>query len=579
MGDEPKKVLTKIRTFAQDLEQQKGKGVPVKTKEDVSASSTPPPEPVVIADKLKAPEVFKNPNPSNTTPPAFHELHKKNPQHTETEVVHVPASFTRTPAAPEAKLAETVTVPKNPKKKSTSYTEATIITDTKKNKVNIVTSSASSLSLWWKEFLKGFKRKQPPKYTVADVERRKGVIQKATSKTATIFTADNETLKEEIRRRQLHATQGGAPTGEHAALLWSPNTEPGYPLLPTAPADNKPVQNVTVTFKKRSVPPPVIVEPSVPRPITPIPHPKTEAVEKESVAPTLAEKAPTPPPIEIPQPYTPPAEATTWVSPTVPTPDLQPTPFRQPTVEAPVVSEPVQTIPEKTVVSPKLTFHFGNFDRVNTNRLSLSIVGILGGAIIAVFLVRVGMGMFNPEASQTVSNEPAVALSSGSQIVDMPISSLSQTSIDAALTLVPQTSSGISEIRLLNQSTNTVIPTQEILRYFNFQTNPNFNQSVAVVHLTLINSERALLLRVTDATTVFGALLEWEPSMAADLASLLQIQTPPTNERFTDGTIGQSDIRILTINNTEAVVYGFIDKNTVLIAKNQAAFTALVNRQ
>lgn len=575
MGDEPKKTLARIRTFAQDLEQHKGKAIPVIEKVDTPVV-TPVAEPVAVTDKLKAPEVFKNPTPLNTAPPAFHELHKKQPQHTNTEVVHTPTAFMRAPSISEARFTEDIEAPKNPKKKSTAYTEATIITDTKKNKVDIVSSSASSLSIWWKDFVNGFKRKEPPKYTVADVERRKGVVQKATTKTGTIFTADNETLIEEIRRRQLASSNEGSDSTEHSSLLWSPNTETGYPLLPTAPSVSQPVQNVSVTFKKRSVPAPARVEPSIQRPILPLP---------KIVVPAAVWKTP---PIPEPRweaeetaaeikPSTPTVEATPWISPPAPA-VVTPAPTAEP---LPQPSEPdlVQTVPLPQAPAPKLVFHFGNFDRVNTNRLSLSIVGILGGAILAVLLVRIGVGIFNQDVPQIVLNEPAIALLNGSQIVDLPVSSLSQTSIDAALTLIPQTSSGISEIRLLDQDTDTVIPTQEILRYFNFDINPNFNQSVTVVHLTLINNERALLFRVTDATTVFGALLEWEPKMATDLASILQIQTPPTDERFTDGTLGQNDIRILTLNGTETVVYGFIDKNTVLIAKNQAAFTTLISKQ
>jgi hypothetical protein len=467
--------------------------------------------------------------------------------------------------------------------------ESTIITDTKKNKVDVISSSKSSLSSWWQEFKKGLKRKQPPKYTVADSERRKGVIQKATSKTGTIFTADNETLKEEIRRRQQSTSFQDSLNQNESELLWTPNTEVGYPLL-ASENNRETTENVRLTFKKRTVPPPVIVEPTYKRPLVPEP-----VVVKTAVAPinSLKEFGLAP---ENKSEETLVATASTGALNNPVTATSVEEKINEPVVKERIVAEispvvvneqaaevsktkstyvepEVRMTPPAPLSKAKVDFKLGSFDRVNTNRLSLSIVGILAGAVLAIFLAQIVIGIFSSEELTTNSNEPAVALSFGSQIVDLPISSLTKTSLEAALTLVPTASSGRSEIRLVDKNTGLVIPAQDILRFFNFDVNPNFNQSITDVRLVLIGQERALIFKVTDATTVFGALLEWEPRMINDLQDTLGLSVESASTVPSDDTIGQSDVRILSTATGEVLVYGFIEKNIVLITKNSISFT------
>jgi hypothetical protein len=111
-----------------------------------------------------------------------------------------------------------------------------------------------------------------------------------------------------------------------------------------------------------------------------------------------------------------------------------------------------------------------------------------------------------------------------------------------------------------------------MLSLLNFNTNQNLNQSVVDVRIAFSAGQRALILEVTDATTVFGGLLMWENTMAEDLASALDTGGVPPAE-FIDRTIKQTDVRIFTDDGTPVLVYGFIDKN---ITKDVSAFTALL---
>jgi hypothetical protein len=133
----------------------------------------------------------------------------------------------------------------------------------------------------------------------------------------------------------------------------------------------------------------------------------------------------------------------------------------------------------------------------------------------------------------------------------------------------------VKELRLTDVNGDPLSP-QTVLTLLNFNTNQNLNQSVTAVHLAFAQSSRTIILEVTDATTVFGALLAWEPTMAADLAGMLETGNVPA-AAYTDKTIGQTDVRILSDDGTPVLVYGFIDKNTVAITQDIAAFTSLLS--
>ena len=66
--------------------------------------------------------------------------------------------------------------------------------------------------------------------------------------------------------------------------------------------------------------------------------------------------------------------------------------------------------------------------------------------------------------------------------------------------------------------------------------------------------------------------------MAEDLTSILSSGDAKGNS-FTDKTIGQTDVRILSHNGTPVLVYGFISKNIVVITQDLTAFTTLLESQ
>lgn len=614
MSGQKKTALSRIRTFAQDLDEQRKKVAPSNTKAEVHTvtaepvivptarpvarthtKKTAPPVSKVIfppQEKVETPlheieKSFTSP-PKTTSPilthiPAFHELQKElesslNPE--KTDISPFSQSYDKKSSP---KLSTNRTLPP-PQKDHIALSGGTVITDTKRADFNLFEEIVSSVKEFFQTLSDQFnKPKAPPKYTVAAPERRKGVIQKATSKTGTIFTADNETLKEEIRRRQREQES-------KSEITWTPNTEVGYPLLENKPSSQPNIRNVAVVYKNETVP----------RYSEPIPVPqKAEVSEDERRwSETVRVEAPLPKVVIPPQPVVPvvipPVPPIPPVLPPPPIPVPQPVappiqtqPITQPTAPAPLppIPKPVPRPHVKRAWFPsirknlnRLLAQYTNLQTMNTNVVTLTIVGVIAGAIVLIITSQALMAVF----TTNVVDGPTVALSPSLITADQNSTILvtpgSVNSIEQLVTAaVGTTGSGITEFRFFD-TTETEITPQTLFTIFGFRTNPNFNQSVTALRLLSIDAQhRGFIFEVTDTTTVFGAMLEWESLMYADFGDLLDLSvTQPQDSRFIDRTIGQSDVRVLTVNGQDVLIYGFIDRNLLLITTSKSEFTRVL---
>jgi len=409
----------------------------------------------------------------------------------------------------------------------------------------------TSIKAWVHSFAIATKRKETPKYTVAQTDRRKGVIQKATSKTGTIFTADNETLKEEIRRRKPHTFTKEIPKeADEPEILWSPNTESGYALLeePEPVVESQPT-NVQVEYKKQPVPPPIFVEPTMPPPMV-APEPVAEPIQ----APVITVTVPSTPPIAAAPVTPPPAQAEPVIEPAA-TPTLPP--------------EEVLNDTDRSPASPRFSL-----PNLNTNLLTLSVIGIVGAGALIFVIVRIIISLTVP-ATTIINTPPATHIIEAATTVDLVLPSLTESALTESIMTAQANATNITEVRFTDQA-GIPIETSDLLSLFGFRSNPNLNQSITDVRLLVLRSGTAVIFTVTDPATTFGSLLAWEPTMAADVSALLNIPELSTTNRFTDQTIGSIDIRILMSGEKQVLVYGFIDENTVVIAPHTGIFAEII---
>jgi hypothetical protein len=258
---------------------------------------------------------------------------------------------------------------------------------------------------------------------------------------------------------------------------------------------------------------------------------------------------------------------------------------------APLVIEPVSKViseiqPEKPLVkivsipntpNPKTRYLKNGLRTIatfNTNLTAIIFAGSVVTLVLVVLIVRTFLGIISPNTELANETNFTSILSEKGSPEDLALSSASTDALYSALASKPIPANGVQEFVLVNVD-GVALQTQEVLSLLNFNTNQNLNQSVTSARFAYSFSKRAIILEVTDATTVFGALLNWEDSMAEDLANTFATGGL-SGVTFADKTIGQTDVRVLADDGTPVLVYGFINKNVVVITQDLAAFTAFL---
>lgn len=611
--------LVKIRTFAQDQQTLQGGGqaatdetsiptdkvgahlptpkmaTPTATKHTVtvkkkrgksrkdesSQSKSTSAEPVIISVPSAVPKQISRKTESVANEPkkipSFHEL-QKEAEESLAQVAHSTPQTRQTPA-------------QSPKKHDRSFTTtSTVITDNKRTNEGFFAQVSNSVKSWFKDKRKDRKRRLEPKYTLEDTMRRKGVIQKATTKTGALFTADNETLREAIRQRRSQQKH----TPEETDLLWSPNTEVGYALL-EAPEGSLPArtQNVNITFKKRTSEKPVagatndsgweystdeILETTPEEPRRPQVDSREINVEpeiapikiitpsvQETVGPTAETPSiPEPETIEVPQPEQTAEQEYEELEPFEPEPEIIPAPAQR------LKISPIES---------GLSFIRGtsNLSETNTNALAIGAASIVATGVIVVVLIQALIGFFAPDPDIT-QTQIAEAIIDGATIIDVPLQNSVFSEVEQVILQSDAlVTSDVTEIRFVYETKEPITP-ETLFSLLGFSTNPNLNQSITELHLLTIDQvEHALVFTVTDPITVFGSLLAWEGNIATDAQQVFELPPVSASARFVDKTIGQTDVRVLMDGQTEILVYGFLEKDVVLISRNTDTFTRILS--
>ena len=529
-----------MRTFASDFARAKETRTPKRTPVPPASQKPPAPtvSPVPPVPVTKQPQTIQTAQ-TVTRIPAFHELQK---------------------TVADIDLSGKAALPKKPSTLHTATNRAVgggaIITDTRTHSFSLFRESKKSIGAWFKNR----KKKPTPRLAVADAGRRKGVIQQATTKSGTIFTADNETLRERILERNRQSNTKKPETS------WSPYTEPGYDLLPAA------TKNVVVEFKKRSVPappPPAISEPTEPEysteshdEIAPEPIEVTVPVEAERTE----EVQVLPVPIVVPPPV--PEEPEEIIeSVEVPVEAEKPEASAKPTalpLDVPQVEpEPEEPAPKVVVTSDSET---ELLDRpavgISTNQLTLYISAGLALVLVTIFFVWF---ITNVQNNQTTSASD-LAINSDIDTVRYLINdsfspaalrSYTDTQQFTTLVLVNEQDELLSSALVFDR----VVPDLPV----------SIRQHVtAVQFIQYDTSIPQLVLTISDSSSVTGAMLSNEARLFEALEPLYgNALTGP----FVDQTISGVDVRTL---RESSLTYGIINGNTLVIALSPETFANTV---
>ncbi len=576
MTDASKNHPTRIRTFAGDLAAERSK-----RDNKTPASNTPHAKTVTqqnhhtLQQTIDHSLVKETKQKEERRGPVVQEPHIEVKKESEKPVTKIPAfhelqkSVTSIQKSNHKELHHKHPVSKTlHKKKSTNKKtplrtnigfDATVISDKKSHGFRLLPAIVESFKTWFKKFSAKRKKKAEPKYTVPETERRKGVIQKATSKTGTSFTADNETLKEQIRKRRLQEAQ--IEKNDDPETTWSPFTEPGYKLLEEPEGQSSQVQNIVVEYKKLRRPAPEIIEP------TPLPTQQDKVVEEESNLEDLR-------------------WSTNQNEPTIfePAPDLE-----SPTEENPESTE-TEPLPEPVNVQKPVSSQEGQLprrlDRANSNQLfirfdtnTLTVVLLITiiGFVVILFASRTLFKQFeNEESLAILTNNQLQPILSSAELIAITLTTENLNDLPKLVTdTIDSTPAGLVELPVISPVGDEVTASY-ISRLLNYDILPAFRQSLTSIRFASINhSDPAIILQFVDRDTVLGSLLEWEKEMPADLRTLYAIP-PEANGSFSDESIQGVDVRVLRYEGKAVLAYGIIGESTALIAANTTDFALIV---
>jgi hypothetical protein len=525
--------LSSIRTFAKDLEMKKQASAPT----DATADTTTAPKKVLPEATVVDGDnhVYQAPTGKKRQAGPVATIEKAE------KPKPAPA-----PAAPK-KIPEPTLKPLSSPKSASEPTiivdnedagNATIIRDTKHNRFHLFPAIGSSLKQWFLDFKDKYLTKKAPKYTVPETTLRKGVIQKATSKTGKIATFDHSSLQERIRERRDRVTP------KEPTTTWTANTEPGYLLL----EEGETISNVQVEPRKsfRTVPTPKPVEPL---PVVPPPPP----------APVVTE--PTPEPV---------------TTPVIETEIIEPVP------ELPVIvsdEEPeMETSPVNEGTTPLRRWLFG----VNTNLMSLGVAGIVMALLITG---TVGFFWFRSQIStdnlSLTPNHPSLLeaplkIVYAEELTEEALHNL----IKAELA---KSDSTVMQLGVVATKDGTVLlPVPAILEAMDFKVSAVFSRSIATLYFGSLRQNTAFIVfKATDLTTARGGMLAWEDSLYEDTLSILaqgaSARNLPTKAGFTDAVIEGVDTRVLkTEDGEEYLAYSLTKNNIVIITTTTAAMKELL---
>jgi hypothetical protein len=310
------------------------------------------------------------------------------------------------------------------------------------------------------------------------------------------------------------------------------------------------------------------------------------------------------------------------LEPIIPTPPVVPTPEIP---IAPITPEPIVTVAPKVVIqeapSPIHTFRTDFQDHVKEERASSfsvlaaekdahvrkrtpkkrnasGVLAIAGGVILLI----AGVGGIFAAYVYMSKNAPVLSIATPSSLIT-PDSSvvLSGSGSDLLQALAVQGSQPLANNKIVltyvNESTTTPQGVTEepasggaFIAELNLQAPDillrNIDPTSMVGIVSAGNEARPFfILQVESYERTFAGMLEWEPSMYESLSTLYpEYAASGANStlpaaQFIDETVDSHEVRALKDNSGRTLVlYGYADKQTLIIARNEAAFTLLLNR-
>ncbi len=630
MGTDTKQAAAlRLRTYAHDLEMTRDKkGLSPKPKPATSAAvpSEPTlknkPAPAIKTrpqtDKPKSaapiPKIRTAPKPPADSPTVLKRpaaVLSSAPKQAPIEKGAIPAPK---PIQKEAlKVATTAPVSKKSNEVRDTEYEATIITDTKHKRFNLLDALVGSIKDWWSNHQKNRAEKKKPKYTVPRADRRKGVIQRATSKTGRAADADHSSVIKRIKEGSTAAKTAPIPAEQPAdpetdgsltiskyvdsdVLVGEPEKAVGYSSQPDTNEREMvsqepvpvivPTVPVTLTEEK-----PAVIEPIMPKPVTPVIPPLPEESTAEELInglDELPEKAEEDSNFDS---Y--PTEAEPVIDVSTPTPTERPPILPNiPIIDPASTNPPADTREEAEDPNPAAPSLETSRSREGhpspqvsrlLDKISDTPHYLVFSALTIITLAFGGYLLFNslnstPLVSNNETDQRSIYFNGATRYQEVLIATNKQTLFDQVRAKQDETTS-LMEVVFVGSEANLPIPASTYFDLLEVTAPADFKANVNAIIFGYYRGEPWLLLFGGDYDTLRGGMQQWESDLSQNLepwfGSAIRISTTAGNG-FKDGVIGTTDVRVLQNSaGQERITYGFLDPQTLLITTNTNVFLNL----
>jgi len=261
----------------------------------------------------------------------------------------------------------------------------------------------------------------------------------------------------------------------------------------------------------------------------------------------------------------------------VPTPTIQPVAPRTP---PPMTIRP----PEVITNGPEPVMHSGGGKKVILFLLSLLLLsgGIFGGLY---FYSKSPLANVSPKI--TPKGEYRGILSSDTQ-KKIVLGSLVDKRLEDILAYEKQSAElepgQNSELYFVKQNDTDFLTAEEFINLSTTRSPETVRRSLTNnfmfgFHRNTVSIEPYIILKTEFFQNTFTGMLKWEPELHMDTKVWLSDKTIPSSTTFVDRVIKNKDVRILRDeSNAIAIMYGFLDSETLVITTNEETFLNLLDR-
>lgn len=584
----PAQKISPVRTFASDIAAVRSTGQKMNASSSlvgttVQKIATPKATVAVVPIPTKKP-VVKNTPAADAAIPPFHTFSK--PIVKKSSPLNVtPIDTTDVTKTTQSRAQSTLTAPSHGVMVGDGAdveNNATVITDTKHNRFSVTGAVMGNLTDWYTQQKKNLNGESKPKYTLPEADRRRGVIQKATSQTGRMTTADHAAVLAKLRT----ARSKNQPVTKSSPVTMAVSTPP---VWETAQQDTTATQLTSPAHSSASELPRV-------NPIisTKIPDPKVEGgVQQKNITPII----PTLPPVSAknsPTTFTEPVSpiipiTRTKITPIIPQTSAVITNQSRPIATQPVAVMTVSSASTTAITEPTLVIPSIPTPPTNTRAKSPTKIKIpryvyitIGGLVILGSIGGLFLVLTPTETPTPITTTRIISDESAPTIDVTPDFFLVSTKEDIVSALTSQMNDevSLSEIKLLSRTTGAPLSPTEFFTAFDIQVPISFVTAINQIKFGVYRGEPWLTLIMSDTPTGQGGMFTWEKTIMNDIKPWFSAETPNINlsqkNIFTDSIIDARDVRLQKDTQSDyQVLYGFINSNEILITTNDTSWLNL----